>query len=134
MLNLAISTINYLKNDPNVTALVRPEAITTGPVDAVIEKQNQILMPQIVVNDISEIVNTVPLDTKDSRIQISCWSRKSQLEAFQIYEAVLKALDFKEGDTNDTHIFWQRLDGYTKSYDSRMRLWNVTADFRVWSQ
>jgi len=134
MLNLAVSTINYLKGDAGVTALVAPKAITTGPVDVVIEKQNQILMPQIVVNDISEVTNTVPLNTRESRIQISCWSRTSQLEALKIYEAVVNALNYKSNDTNNTHIFWQRVGGYSKSYDSRMRLWNVSADFLVWSQ
>jgi hypothetical protein len=134
MLNLAISTINYLKNNSAVTSIVAPQAITTGPVDIVVEKQNQIIMPQIIVNDVSEVTNTVPLNTRESRVQISCWSRTSQLEALNIYEAVVQALDYQSNDTNSTHIFWQRVGGYSKSYDSRMRLWNVSADFLVWSQ
>lgn len=134
MLDLAISTINYLKTNASVTALVNANSITTGPVDQIIEKQGQIIMPQIVVNDVSEVVNTVPLNTRQSRLQISCWSRTSELESLQIYEAILAVLDFQSNNTNTTHIFWQRLGGYNKAYDARMRLWNTAGDFIVWSQ
>ena len=133
MLNISTAFINLLQGSTAVTSLVPASSIMTGPVDIVVESQSGLLMPQINLHPISEVVATVPLNTKQTRIQLDIWSRKSELEAEQIYEAVISALNFQQYNNSGSHIYWQRLDSLSSTYESEVRLWHYSADFLIWS-
>src|SRR5581483_8614950 len=133
MINICNKIISVLINDATLTAVVPAANITVGPVDIVQQTQASLLMPQINLRPISEVVRTVPLNTKDTRIQIDIWSRNSEMEAQTIYERLLTLLDFISYDQGTTHVYWQRLGGLSSTYETDVRLWHYSADFIFWS-
>ncbi|MHB8483866.1 MAG: tail completion protein gp17 [Nitrospiria bacterium] len=133
MINICNNIISVLLNDSTLTATVPKTSIMVGPVDINVEKQSEILMPQINIHPISEVVATVPRNTKETRIQIEVWSRNSEMEAQTIYERILTDLNFLSYDQGTSHIYWQRLGGVSSLYDSEMRLWQYASDFQFWS-
>lgn len=133
MLNICNKIVSTLISDPTLTAIVPTTSISVGPLDVVVQSQASILMPQINIHPISETVRTVPLNTKDTRVQMDIWSRNNEMEAQTIYERVIVLLDFQMYDQGGSHIYWQRLGGLSSTYDTEVRLWHYSADFVFWS-
>lgn len=133
MLNTEIYLINLLTTTTAVTNIVPAANISIGPFDSVIEKQGELRMPMINIHQVSESVRTVPLGARDSQYQLDIWSRESQLEVEQIYEAVLTAMNFIDYNQGDSHTFWERLSGATDIYESEMRVWHRSCTFMVWA-
>lgn len=132
MLQIFQEFITLLTGSSAVTTIVGTN-IFTGPVDITMEKQAELLYPQILLSLVSESVHTVPLNTRDTSIQLDIFSRNSQLEVEQIYEAVLTALNYQSGDVNTAHIFWQRLGGAVDLFESDRRYWHRSLTFQVWA-
>lgn len=135
MLELYEKIISILIADAGVTAIVPATSIFMGPVDITMETQASLLYPSIVIFQVSEAVRTVPQGARDTQFQLDIWSRNSQLEVENIYEAVLSALDFFSGNQSNAHIFWERLDGAVDSVEgpSDRRVWHRALTFRAWS-
>lgn len=132
MLQIFEKFIALLTASSAVTTIVGNN-IFTGPVDITMEKQNSLLYPQILLSLVSESVHTVPLNTRDTMVQLDIYSRNSQLEVENIYEAVLTALNYQSGDQNTAHIFWQRLGGAIDLFESDRRYWRRSCTFQVWA-
>lgn len=135
MLELYQKIIAILTADAGVTALVPATSIFVGPVDVTMETQTSLLYPSIVIFQTSEAVRTVPLNARDTQFQLDIWSRNSQLEVENIYEAVLAALNYTSGDQSTAHVFWQRLGGAVDSIegDQTRRIWHRALTFQAWS-
>lgn len=133
MLNICNKVVKILMSDPTLTSTVPVSSISVGPVDVIVQKQSELLMPQINIHPISESVSTVPLNTKDTRVQMDIWSRNSEMEVQTIYERVLILLNFQTYDQGGSHVFWQRLENTAVMYDTEVRLWHMSADFVFWS-
>lgn len=108
--------------------------IFVGPVDIQVEQQTDLQVPQINMRVISEVFNTVPEGTKETRVQVDVWSRKNEIQVAEMYERILVLLNYKIDNKDDTHIFWQRQSGMSELYESDVRLWHYAVDFMVWSQ
>ena len=121
-----------MKATSAVTSIVGTN-IFTGPVDITMETQSELLYPSIVLSQVSEAVRTVPQNARDTTIQLDIWSRNSQLEIENIYEAVLAALNYQSGDQSTAHIFWQRLGGAVDLFESDRRVWHRSCTFTIWS-
>lgn len=132
MLEIFEKLIATLKAASAVTNIVGSN-IYTGNVDITMEKQKELLYPSIVLSQVSESVRTVPENARDTTIQLDIWSRNSQMEVENIYEAVLGALNFQSGNEDTAHIFWQRLSGATDLFESDRRVWHRSCSFVVWS-
>jgi hypothetical protein len=133
MLNICNKFITLLTTNAPLVAIVPASSISIGPVDIVQETQASLQMPQINIRPISEVVATVPRNTKQTRLQLDIWSRNSEMEAQNIYEQILTILDFQSYDQSTSHIWWQRLGGLSSSYETDVRLWHYSADFLIWS-
>ena len=133
MLEIFQKMIGILTTDTGVLAVIPKANIFTGPVDVAFEKQADLLYPAIVLSQVSEAVRTVPLNARDTLIQLDIWSRTSQLELEQIYEAVLNALNYDSGNQGSAHIFWQRLGGAVDLFESDIRVFHRSLSFTVWS-
>lgn len=135
MLELYEKIISILTADAGVTALVNRNNIFVGPVDITMETQASLLYPSIVIFQTAEAVRTVPQGARDTQFQVDIWSRSSQLEVENIYEAVLSALDFFSGNQSNAHIFWQRLGGAVDSIEGTQdrRVWHRALTFQAWS-
>jgi hypothetical protein len=141
MLNINQNLVNQLKNDSTLATLMGVTVpnlrIFSGAVDIVKQLQNELGFPMIEMHTISESVRTVPLNTKDTMVQLDIWSRVSELQVQQIYERVMTLLNFQQtittGNVNGTTIEWQRSDGAVEEYSSDIRLWKVSLTLKVWS-
>lgn len=107
--------------------------VFTGPVDMTMQKQADLLYPSIVLSLVSEVQRTVPESARDTTVQLDIWSRNSQLELEEIYEAVIAAVSYQSGDSGAAHIFWQRLGGAVDLFESDRRVWHRSCTFVVWS-
>lgn len=132
MLQIFEYFVTLLNASSAVTSIVKTN-IFTGPVDQTMQKQDELLYPSIILSLSSEAVHTVPLNTRDTTIQLDIYSRNSQLELEQIYEAVLSAINYQSGNVNTAHIFWQRLGGATDAFEAERRYWHRTCTFTVWA-
>lgn len=104
----------------------------TGAVDVAMEKQADLLYPSVVVSVISEVSRTVPTGARDGQVQISIFSRNSQLEVENIYEQILTTLNYLSGNQSTAHIFWERLDGAVDLFEADRRVWHRALTLRVW--
>lgn len=132
MLELLEYLINALKTDSTLTAIVPATQIFTGPVDVATEKQAELLLPQINVHIVSEVTRTVPLNVRDTMVQIDIWSRNSLLETINIYEEILNALNYVTADKDTAHIFWQRSGGAADQYESDRRIFHRSITIQAW--
>lgn len=132
MLQIFEKFIALLKASSAVTTIVGNN-IYVGPVDVTMEKQNTLLYPQILLSMVSEAVRTVPQNTRDTTIQLDIFSRNSQMEVETLYEAVLTALNYYQGDQDTAHVFWQRLGGAIDLFESDRRYWHRSLTFQVWA-
>lgn len=133
MLEIFQKIIATLTSDATLTAIVPANNIFVGPVDIAFEDQADLLYPSIVLSQIAEVVRTVPLNARDTQVQLDIYSRTSQLELEQIYEQVLSDLNYLSGNQNTAHIFWQRLGGAVDVFETDRRFWRRTCTFMVWS-
>ena len=112
-------------------------SIFSGSIDIVKQLQKELGFPLIEIHTISEGVRTVPLNTKDTMVQLDIWSRVSELQVQQIYERVLQLLNFQStittGNINGTTIEWQRSDGAVEEYASDIRVWKISITLKLWS-
>jgi hypothetical protein len=132
MLELLQYIINALVTDSTLTAIVPAKQIFTGPVDVATEKQAELLLPQINVHIISEATRTVPLNARDTMVQIDIWSRNSVLETINIYEEILNALNYVIADKSTSHIFWQRSGAAVDQYESDRRIFHRSMTIQAW--
>jgi hypothetical protein len=133
MINICSQFVSLLKNDASLIAIVNPNNIYVGPVDIVKEQQSTLGFPLITIIPISEVWATVPLDTRQTRIQIDIWSRNSEMEAQSIYEQIIAALNYQSYDSSSSHIFWQRAAGANELSETEVRLWRYSTDLMIWS-
>ena len=137
MLNIIQKELALLTIDSTLATLMNTttpnKRIFTGAVDIVKETQSTLGFPLLNIIAISESFRTVPEGARDSRIQIDIWSRNSELEVENIYERIQTLLNFKSGDINSSHVFWQRSSGMSSDYENDVRLWHYSTDFTIWS-
>jgi hypothetical protein len=133
MIEIFTKLITLLTTNAALTALIPATNIFTGSVDVTMEKQNELLYPSIVLSQVNEIQRSVPQGARDSQIQIDIWSRNSQLEVENIYEAIINVLSYQSGDSGSAHIFWQRLGGAVDQFENDRRVWHRACTFQVWS-
>jgi hypothetical protein len=133
MLEIFQNIIATLIGDSTLTAIVPTANILTGAADILQEKQATLLSPAIILSQVSEAVRTVPLNARDTQVQLDIWSRNSQLEVETIYERVLVLLDYLHGDESTAHIFWQRLGGAIDQFETDRRIWHRSCTFVIWS-
>lgn len=132
MLEIFQKMVATLQAASAVTSIVGTN-IYTGPVDIPMENQDSLLYPSVVLSQVTEVQRTVPLGARDTQVQIDLWSRNSQLELENLYEAVIAALSFQSGDQSSAHIFWQRLGGAVDLFESDRRIWHRSCTYTVWS-
>lgn len=126
--------IGTLTTNSSLNAIIPATQIFAGPVDVATEIQSELLLPQINVHAISESVRTVPLNARDTVIQIDIWSRNSYLETVQVSEIILSALDFTSPTEGAAKIFWNRLGSTIDMYESDRRIFHRVLSFQFWSQ
>lgn len=134
MLELLQYIIGVLTTDTSLLSFIKKENILVGPVDIIMEKQEDLIYPQVNIRVIAEVQRTVPLATRDTQVQIDIWSRNSQLEIENIYEAIIKALSYEIADEGIAHIFWMRLNGTNDFYEGDRRIWHRAATFTAWTR
>jgi hypothetical protein len=137
MININQNIISTLINDATLASLMSTTVpnlqINVGGVDIVKETQASLAFPMINLHVVSESTRTVPLNAKDTHIQLSIWSRVSELETENIYERVVALLNFINTTVNGTKIEWQRTSGATTDFFTDVSVWQTTVDFVVWS-
>lgn len=133
MLELLQKIIAVLTADTTLTALIPVGNILTGPVDITMEKQSELLYPQINIHIVAESQRSVPISTRDTQVQIDIWSRNSQLEMENIYEQIISDLSYKISDEGSAHIFWMRLNGAVDFYEGDRRIWHRAMTFTAWT-
>lgn len=133
MLEIFQKIIGILTADATLTAIVKANNILTGPVDITMEKQNTLLYPQILLSLVSEVQRSVPLNTRDSHVQIDIYSRNSQIEIETIYERVITLLNYMIADEGEAHIFWDRLNSAVDLFETDRRVWHRSTTFIFWS-
>lgn len=134
MLEILENIISVLTTDATLTALVPASNILTGPVDIVTEANADLLMPQINVFVASEASRSVPMNTRDTIIQIDIWSINSQIEVENIYERIITLLNYTSPTQGSAKVFWNRLQSGVDTYESDRRVWHKASSFVVWSQ
>lgn len=133
MLEIFQKIITILTGDSTLIALCPKANIFTGSADIIQEQQKTLLSPAIILSQVSEIVRTVPLNVRDTQVQLDIWSRNSQLEVEKIYEQVLLLLNFITGEQSTAHIFWGGLDGAVDLFETDRRVWHRSCTFKIWS-
>ncbi len=133
MLEIFKKLISVLTTDATLTALVPANNIYTGRADIVMEKQNTLNYPSVVLTLVSEAVRSVPTNARDTMVQLDIWSRNSQLEIENIYERILTDLDYLSGDQNSAHIWWQILRGAVDLFETDRAVWHRSCSFTLWS-
>lgn len=132
MLEVFQKFVSLLTNDPTLNDLVPPTSIYTGPVDIVVEKQDTLPYPVIVLSQASEVSRSVP-PSRDTMVQLDIWSRNDQLELENIYEQIIEILNYQINNQGTAHIFWQRLGSAVDLNERDRRLWHRSCTFMVWS-
>jgi hypothetical protein len=133
MTNLFIKIVDTLTADATLTAIVPATQIFVGPVDVLVEVQNQLLMPQINIFQVNEVSRSVP-QVRDTIFQLSIWSRNSQLEVETIYERIITLLNYLTADQGSNHIYWERTDGAVDLYEADRRIWHRAVSIVAWVQ
>jgi hypothetical protein len=133
MIELFTKFITLLTTNVALIAIVPVANIFTGAVDVTMEKQIELLYPSIVLSQVSEVQRSVPQGARDTQIQIDIWSRNSQLEVENIYEAMITALSYQSGDSGSAHLFWDRLGGAVDQFESDRRVWHRATTWVIWS-
>jgi hypothetical protein len=132
MLTLLTNIVSILIGDTALTTIVPAANILAGPVDITTETQTGLLLPQINVHIISESQRTVPLNTRDTMVQIDIWSRNSMLEVINIYERILTLLSYQSSNQNADHIFWEKISGANDQYESDRRIFHRSITLQCW--
>lgn len=132
MLEIFEKFVSLLTTDPTLNALVPPTSIYTGPIDIVVEKQDTLPYPVIVLSQASETSRSIP-PSRDTMIQLDIWSRNDQLELENIYEQIIEILNYQISNQGTAHIFWQRLGNAVDLNERDRRLWHRSCTFTVWS-
>jgi hypothetical protein len=133
MLEILQWLIAQMTGDATLTAIVPVANIFTGPVDVLVESQNELLMPSIIISGVSEVQRTVPQGARDTQVQVDIWSRNSQLEIENIYEEILNLLSFQIANQGSAHIFWDRLGGSVDMFETDRRIWHRAVTMTFWS-
>lgn len=133
MLEIFQYFISILTNDSTLLQTVPKENILTGSADILQQEQATLLAPAIILSQVSESSRSVPVNTRDTQVQLDIISRNSQLELETIYERVIVLLNYQIANENTAHIFWQRLGGGTDVFDTDRRTWRRSTTFQVWS-
>ena len=137
MLDLLQSIQNTLAADATLAGLMNTTApnkrIFVGRVDVVKEVASSIGLPMLVIKGVSESFVTVPITSRNSRIQIDIWSQNSELETAKIYERICTLLNYQSSNINTSHIFWQRGDGFVEQFESEANLFHFLTDIVLWS-
>lgn len=134
MYDVTTYIVSTLKGNSGVTAIVPAANISSGPVDIVTETQAGLRLPQINIFQVGEQIRTVPLGARDIHMRIDIWSRNSQKEVEQIYEAVIAALNFiLNTTTNNTRIFWSVMAEGSDQYEGDRRIWHKPTTFIFWA-
>lgn len=133
MLEILEKIISILTTDAGVLSYIPATNIYVGPVDVLVETQSELPYPQINIHVSSETQRSNPLNTRDTQIQLDIWSRNSQMEIEQIYEAMIEALKYQITNQDTAHIFWSRLNGATDFYEADRRIWHRAVIFTFWS-
>ena len=139
MLNILAQTYATLSGDQTLATLMGytgnlPNTqIYTGRVDVVKEQASTIGLTMIVIKMVTETFRTVPYNVRDARIQIDIFSQNNELSVAEIYERIATLLNFQILNNNGTHIFWQRLDGATETYEREANIFHWTADMILWT-
>jgi hypothetical protein len=105
-----------------------------GPVDIAEEAVATLTLPQINLKQVSEVTNSVPLNTRDTSFQLDIWSRNSQLEVENIYEIILTLLNYLSADQGGNHLFWERSSSAVDMYEADRRIWHRVITFVAWVQ
>lgn len=134
MLELLQNIIAVLTDNAPLIALIPADHIFVGPVDITMQKQDELLYPQINIHVVSEVQRSVPLYTRDTQVQMDIYSRNSQLELENIYEAAIQALQYEIADQGTAHVFWIRLGGSVDFYEQDRRIWHRAATFTAWTR
>jgi hypothetical protein len=124
--------IAVLIADSTLTSIVPSKNIMAGPVDITVGLNSDTLMPQINIFTISEMSNTVPLNTRETSIQLDIWSRNGQLEVVNVYERILTLLNYLSADQGSAHIFWEKMGSAVDLYESDRRIFHRACTFRIW--
>lgn len=132
MLEILEFFITTLTTDATLNAIVPATSVFSGAVDVITEKQAELLLPQLNVHIVSEASRTVPLNARDTVVQIDIWSRNNYLETITISERILTLLNYATIDKNTAHIFWERLGSTVDQYESDRRIWHRSLTFTVW--
>lgn len=133
MLEILQSLIATLQGDTTLTSIVPASNISVGPVDIVTETQSGLRIPQINIRIVSEISRSVPLNTRDTMVQIDIWDRNSQLELETIYERVITLLNYTSGNQGSAHIFWEVLGGAVDQYETDRGIFHRAVTYRIWA-
>jgi len=133
MLELLQKIYTLLSSDSTLIGMVPVANILTGPVDITMEKQSDLIYPQINIRIVSEVQRSNPLNARDTQVQLDIWSRDSQLATEQIYERVIDLLSYQTTDQNTAHVFWTRLNGAVDLYESDRRIWHKAVTFSAWT-
>lgn len=132
MLSIFQSTIDTLKNDATIQSFVAqrvyPEGVDIAP--------ESTLFPLITVHHISENTYTNPRNEKVISMQISMWSRLSEVEVEQIADRVETLLNYQQFQTGygTTIQRWQRQDSGADQYESDRRIWHKALTFKTWAK
>lgn len=134
MLEILQKIIAVLKADATLTAIIPVANISAGFIDIITEAQAQLRMPMVNIHTISEVSRSVPLNTRDTLVQIDIWSRTSFLETVNAYERIVQILNYLSADVSTAHIFWERLGGAVDQYESDRGIFHRAITYNVWSQ
>ncbi len=142
MLQLVENIINTLLADSTIKQYVNnriyPNGVDIYP-EAIAPPEGQTpsaQFPMIAIHTVSEITRTVPLGHRETVIQVSIFSRLSQLEVEEIAEQILSLLNFQNfyNGYGNTILFWQRQDSGIDLFESDRRIWHKALSFRAWAK
>ena len=109
------------------------KAIYTGDVDVVREQQTTFQYPLLVIHTIADSFERLPLNARETVLQIDIYSRNDELEAVNIYEEIGNILVYENSVQGGTKIWWQRVtDGHDQSEEG-MRIFHIPITLKIWS-
>jgi len=132
MLTVTQNIIDVVKADATIKTFINERIYPEG-VDIIPETT---LFPLITIHNISEITLTNPKGERECLVQLSIWSRLSQLETEQIAERLLTILNFQTFNSGygTTIKRWQREDSGVDLPETDRRIWHKALTFRVWAK
>lgn len=133
MLEILQNFVTTITTSTSVTSIVPAANIFTGPVDILSQQQNALVLPSIILSTVSESQRPVPQYARDTMVQLDIWSRNSQLEVENVYEAVITALNYLTYNQGTAHICWQLLGGSKDDFETDRRVWHKSVTFQVWA-